>query len=272
MSETTFYHRVDSPGPETGAERFRPTEHTVSTWADTMQHGAPPSALLVRALERCEPRTDTRLSRFCVELLGPVPMSKIEVRARVERPGRQIELLTAELWAEGPKGPRAVARANAWRLQTLDTSEVAHASDASLPAPDPDAAPGEEINELFRASGYVQTVDWHVVTPPGSPGPASAWMRTRASLVHGEEMTPLQRVFSVADAANGVGARLDATRWTFINTELTVHLFRAPRGEWTGVSAESSVGPDGIGMTAGVLHDVHGPIGRIHQNVLVRPR
>ena len=60
---------------------------------------------LVRALERCAPRDDTRLSRVAVDLLGPVPADgDMWVRSKVERPGKQIELISAETLALGPDG------------------------------------------------------------------------------------------------------------------------------------------------------------------------
>src|SRR6476661_5737054 len=70
-----------------------------------MQNAAPVSALLVRALEGCSPRHDTRLSRVAVDLLGPVPVTdQLWVRASVERPGTKIELLEAEMLAPGLTG------------------------------------------------------------------------------------------------------------------------------------------------------------------------
>jgi len=91
-----------------------------------MQNAAPVSALLVRALEGCSPRHDTRLSRVAVDLLGPVPVSdQLWVRASVERPGTKIELLEAEMLAPGPDGRRRpVAKALAWRFQEHDTDEL----------------------------------------------------------------------------------------------------------------------------------------------------
>ncbi|HSA40501.1 MAG TPA: thioesterase family protein, partial [Mycobacterium sp.] len=42
----------DAPvGPARG-QRLRPTAMAISTWTSAIQHGAPVSALLVRALER----------------------------------------------------------------------------------------------------------------------------------------------------------------------------------------------------------------------------
>ncbi|MDN5857345.1 MAG: DNA-processing protein DprA, partial [Pseudonocardia sp.] len=63
---------------------------------------APVSALLVRALERCEHRDDTRLSRVLIDLLGPVPAEgDLWVRSKRERSGKQIDLVSAELLAQG---------------------------------------------------------------------------------------------------------------------------------------------------------------------------
>ena len=110
-------------------EKFVATDLVRSTWSAAIQHGAPVSALLVRALERCEQRDDTRLSRVMVDLLGGVPAEgDLWVRSRIERSGKQIELVSAEMLAPGPDGePRPVARASGWRLQTVDTAEVVHA-------------------------------------------------------------------------------------------------------------------------------------------------
>lgn len=253
-----------------GNEVFRTTERTVSLWAPTMQHGAPPSALLVRALERLGGRHDVRISRVVVELLGPVPISDIEVRSWVDRPGRNIELVVAELWATSDNGePRSVARGTAWRLAAADTAHAVHTADEAL-KPLSAAAP-HEWGESWK-SGYLDNVDIKALTEIGGSGPGQVWARPLTALVLGEEMTPIERLFSIADITNGIGAKLDVDEWTFLNTDLTVHLFRVPEGEWVGISAETSTGPDGFAMSAGVLHDEHGPVGRIAQTVLVRSR
>src|SRR4051812_20018380 len=107
----SYYELLDTD-PELG-ERFVATDLVRSTWTAAIQHGAPPSALLVRALERCEHRDDTRLSRVLIDLLGPVPAEgDLWVRSKRERAGKQIELVSAELLAHGPNGPRPVARAS----------------------------------------------------------------------------------------------------------------------------------------------------------------
>ncbi|NLU84908.1 thioesterase family protein [Rhodococcus sp. HNM0569] len=260
--------RQAPPGAHGDGERFASTPATVSVWADTMQHGAPPSALLVRALERHDARPDTRLTRVVVEILGAVPVAELDVHCRTVRPGKQIELLTAELWTVGDD-PRPVARAHGWRMATLDTSAVARTVDAPL-APGSAGAPTDMWPSW--GSGYLDTLDWSWVTAPGGTEPGRVWARPTPALVEGEEPTALERLFCVADVSNGIGAKLDPAHWTFMNTDLTVHVHRIPTGEWVGVSADTSVGPDGVGMCAGVLYDEAGAVGRITQTVLVRPR
>ncbi len=95
-------------------------------------------------------------------------------------------------------------------------------------------------------------------------------MRPRVALVEGEEITPTQRVLLAADAGNGISAPLDWQTHIFINTDLTVHLLRPPRGEWICLDSVTHV--DGMGMTDTALWDEHGRIGRAAQTLLVRAR
>ena len=85
-------------------------------------------------------------------------------------------------------------------------------------------------------------------------------------------MTPMERLFSIADCANGIGTRIDITKYTFLNTDLAVHVYRVPTGEWVGIRAETVYGRVGVGTTVGKLFDDHGAVGSIQQAVLVRPR
>ncbi len=252
-------------------EKFHATDMVRSTWSSQIQHAAPVSALLVRALQRCEPRDDTRLSRVAVDLLGAVPAEgDLWVRARKDRGGKQIELLSAEMLAAGPDGtPRPVAIASGWRLQTTDTTELTSTGEPPLP-------PLEAGRNLGHAKNfdpnYVHSVDWRWLTTPLSEGPGESWISPTCALVQGETMTPLERLFTVADCANGIGTKLNTGRWTFMNTDLVVHIHRIPQGEWVGIRADTHYGPDGIGTTVGTLFDQSGAVGSIQQSVLVRAR
>jgi len=122
-------------------------------------------------------------------------------------------------------------------------------------------------------AGYLDAMHWRaLVGHLGKPGPATVWARQGVDLVAGERPTGLQRLFVVADSGNGVSSRMDPHEWLFINSELTVHLYREPAGEWIALDATTAIGPDGVGTAFSVLHDLDGPVGRGAQALLVRPQ
>jgi hypothetical protein len=241
-----------------------PSELTRGPWDRGSQHAGPPSALVTRALEQCEPREGARIGRVTVEILAPMPIAPMSVSARVVRPGRSVELLEASL--EGPDGE--LMRARAWRLAT-------HEIQADWEQEDP--PPGRDGAEALEFFPTGEAVGWHtameIVFARGrflEPGPATVWMRPRVALVEGEPISPLQRVLLAADGGNGVSAPLDWAGFIFINTDLTVHLVRPPEGEWVCLDSVTHV--DGIGMTDTALWDERGRIGRAAQTLLVRAR
>jgi hypothetical protein len=257
-------------------ERATPSELTRGPWDPNAQHAGPPAALLARALELCEPRDGARIGRATVEILAPVPIEPLTVSARVARPGRSVELIEASL--EGPGGE--VMRATGWRLAEAD---IAADWEQEQPPPGREHAepleffPENEDSRAPRARGSGERVGWHtameIVFARGrflEPGPATVWMRPRVELVAGEPISPLQRVLLAADGGNGVSAPLDWSRFIFINTDLTVHLLRPPRGEWVCLDSVTHV--EGLGITDTALWDDEGRIGRAAQTLLVRAR
>lgn len=267
---TDSYYELLDADDQLG-EKFRATDLVRSTWSAAIQHAAPVSALLVRALERCAQRDDTRLSRVVIDLLGPVPAEgDFWVRGQLDRAGKQIELVSAEMLGPGPDGqPRPVARASGWRLLQQDTQDVVRAGASPL-KPLSEAKSRDLAKDWDR--NYVHSLDWRWLTEPLNDGAGESWIRPTVDLVKGETMTPLERLFAVADDANGIGSKLDITKWTFLNTDLVVHVHRVPDGPWIGIRAQTSYGPDGIGTTIGTLFDEQGAIGGIQQSVLVRRR
>jgi hypothetical protein len=249
-----------------GPGSFLPTEHTSGPWTPEAQHFGPPSALLVRALEGVPAQRAMQIARVTVEILGPAPLTELTVRAGLERPGRSVELLSAELTA----GERPVARASAWRIATSDSTAVEATDTPPLPS----------VTRCEPASwppgwggGYLNAMEWRLASGgPDRPGPAAVWARQRVALVDAEHPTPLQRLFAVADSGNGVSNRLDPAHWWFINSELTVHVLRPPAGEWIGLDADTLIGPDGVGTATSRLHDETGRVGTGAQALLVRTR
>jgi hypothetical protein len=249
-----------------GDDVYRSTAHTVGPWSPEHQHMGPPSALLARQLERSAPGVDAVLARLTVEILGPVPVLDLSVRAWVQRPGRSVRLTGAELLA----ADRPVVRAWAWWLGATDTTGVV----AGVPSPMPPVSAGTElVRPDGWQTGYLDAMEWVSIHGGfGEDGPATLWARQRVLTVDGEEPSPLQRLMAVADSGSGAASRLDIRQWLFINTELTVHLWRAAVGEWIGLDADSTLGPTGIGVARTTLFDSAGAVGFGMQSLLVRPR
>ena len=242
--------------------RLVPTALTRGPWDADAQHAGPPSALITRALEGCDPREGTQIGRVTVEILRPVPLEPLEVTARVVRPGRSVELLEASL--HGLDGE--LMRARAWRLQA-----GLHGEPTTAPPAGPAAGQNREFFPTGEEVGYHTAMEYSFVRGAFlEPGPATVWMRMRAQLVSGEQPSPLQRVMVAADSGNGVSAALDWREHLFINTDLTVHLLRLPETPWVCLEAETLIGS--LGMSDTALWDECGRIGRAVQTLLVRAR
>jgi hypothetical protein len=248
-----------------GDDRWQSTVHTTGPWDAGAQHGGPPSALLGRAMLRCEPRADMMIGRFTCEILRPIPVGELTVSVRMARPGRSVELLEGSISAAG----REVARASAWRILRTSAEPVASRLPvpAALPEPGPDASP------TGWRDGYLTAMEWRGVRGGfGVPGPATVWGRMRYPLVPDESPSGLERVLAIADSGNGASWELDLNRWHFINPELTVHLHREASGEWICLDAQTAISPGGTGLATSVLSDADGVIGVGAQSLLVAPR
>lgn len=243
---------------------YESTDLTRSNWGP-LQHGSPPLALLTREIERLIDGSGQRIARLGLDILGAVPIAPVRVRARVQRPGRRIRLLEAEMLTIDDDRP--VARLSAWALATSDSAAVA--SDRHSPLTMGPSLPPPAWFD--GADGYAESVKWRV--QPDSPdGAAVGWLTPQVHLVDAEPTTALQRLAMVVDSANGVGAALDVADYMFMNTDTVVHLHREPAGEAFGLRARASIGPDGVGVTSAELFDRTGCIGTSAQALLVQRR
>ena len=138
-----------------GDDAWRATLHTTSPWDAGTQHGGPPSALLGRVMQRCEPRADMMIARFTCEILRAIPVGDLRVQVRLARPGRSVELLEATASADG----REVARAAAWRV--LRTGSRPVKPRLPFPPPLPDEPP--VLPPADWTDGYKSAIEWRRV-------------------------------------------------------------------------------------------------------------
>jgi hypothetical protein len=245
--------------------KYDSTQATAGPWSAAAQHGGPPAALLGRALESIDEGAPRVLGRFTMDLLGPVPVAPLSVTSSVPRPGRTVSLRQAEL---GDESGRVLARAQAWAFPESTGGPAGPGAPLGHGPADgrhEDPPPGWH-------RGYLDSVEWRWIEGAVTrPGPAVVWMRPLLPLVPGEEMTPLQRLLTCVDSASGASAALDTARWTFMNTELTVHVVRPPAGEWVCLDAETTLGPGSVGLAAATAYDELGLVARSAQALLVAP-
>lgn len=247
-----------------GADRFRATEHTGGAWKVDEQHIAPALGLLAHLVEldRDRRRADgLALARFSYDILGVVPVGPVDIRLRVLRPGRTVELVEAALSHRG----RDVVLLRAWLLERHATAEIAASPLERIPGPD--AMPGWDPTTVWPG-GFVASVELR--RGQIEPGRARYWARTPIQLLDQEATSSLARTVGLLDLANGMTVRADPRQVLFPNVDLTAHLFSDPEGGWVGYDTSVSFGADGVGLTHSVLHDIRGPIGVSSQALIVR--
>lgn len=258
MSDDAYFYEPLGEGV------YRPSINVQGAWLETEQHMAPVGGLLAHALESFQHREELQLARVSYEILGQIRRADTQVQVEVVRPGRTIELLTATATIDG----RAAVRANGWRLVRGETEAIAGSSDAAMP--DPEQWPVWKPDELWPG-GYIASVQARR-DPDSRPGRGRAWLRNDNRLLKGEQVGETAHFLRLVDTANGIATRVSPREWMFPNTDLSVHLFRQPHGEWVGFDTSVSIGPSGVGLTSSILHDLEGPVGRVEQILTVRPQ
>jgi Thioesterase-like superfamily len=249
---------------------FVATPLTRGPWDKDAQHAGPPAALLARAVEHELP-PGFRLARLSVDILRPVPLGRVVPRVTGARMGRRVGRAQLALEADGVDVMTGTAVAQAVADPEL---ELPPPPATSLP-PSLDPPEAGDTAPFFRVpwdEGYHTAMAWRFVNGGFTlPGPAQVWLTQRVPLVAGEQPTGVQRTMVVADAGNGVSAWVDFDRFSFANTDLSVHLHRDPVGEWIGMDAKTIVQPTGAGLATTVLHDRLGPVGTGNQSLLIAP-
>jgi len=249
---------------------FRATPLTIGPWSPEHQHAGPPSALLLRAVERAAaPHGLTHIARLTVNLPRPIPVGEVQITVKVDHQGRSAAHFSGQMLAGGK--PVALFTA------------VAQA-EADLPIPD--ATPGHPPPHAPRAFedstpapmgfsgnfGYAKLMETRVASGAFHKGPCAVWFRPRFPLVAGEPWSPYALIPAAADSGNGISAALDFARYSFVNCDLTINLFRRPVGEAVCVDARSWFAANGCGLAESALYDQRGLIGRASQSLAVRAR
>ncbi len=256
--DASFY-RSDGDG-------FVSTDLTRGPWDNRAQHGGPPAALLAGTLERFGDDAGAfAIARLSVELLRPVPLTRLQLSAGVERDGRTAQRLHASLTADG----QTVMTARALRLRRV-ALPLPEAEDPSWPSRD--AATPFEFPFFQHDIGYHRAVELRVAYGSWGSTPVGFWARPRVPLIAGQPTSALENLVILADAQSGMGIPLDPTRFSFVNPDLTVYLERPPEGTWFGFDIRSTANRVGFGLAQSAIRDERGTVARSAQSLVVRAR
>jgi hypothetical protein len=219
---------------------------------------------------------DWFVSRLTIELERPVPTEPLRYDAEITRAGRKVSIVDATV--SRAESDVVLARARAVRVRTVDVP---------LPFDDAELAPLLEIEPAPSTPDDGQRVERATPTPIAfhsaaieqrfvgdveRPGPVFDWIRASVALLPDLALTPLQRVTAAVDQASGISAVLPAATHTFINPDLTVHLFRPLQGEWVGMASATHHHTGGTAMTNTAIFDLTGRIGNSNQSLLLDAR
>lgn len=265
IAEHGAIFRLDGD-PAVGAT-VEPTPLARGPWSADALHGGAVSALLTTLGEAHDADRVPFVARVTVELMSPVPLAPMRVEVTTLRPGRVVEWVGARLFdgRERQVAWATILRVAGGPVDTTGTVSPPVAAPPPPPAGDPDFPFGGGVTGFWDAN------DVRLVR--GSwleAGPGAAWFRLRCPVVDGMPLTPAARVAAHADFGSGVGNAVRLTNAAAINAELSVHLHRHPEGEWVCVESGGWAEGNGVGLTATVLHDERGQVGRAAQSMVVR--
>jgi hypothetical protein len=252
-----------------GDGRYFATGSARGPWDPNAQHGGAPASLLAHAFEALPAVEGLEIARITYELLRPVPLGDLIVRAEVVRPGRRVQLMDASIVTPDEV---EVVRARALSVQRARDMPDEVLTSGSVPPPPVDGRANDyppQHHKLFALDG----VELRFVAGAfREPGPATAWFRLRLPVIQGAETTPLQRMTAAADFGNGISAPFSWDEYLFINPDLTLYVEREPLGEWVCLEATTRISAGGIGLSESVMYDERGRVGRAVQSLLVAKR
>ncbi len=236
-------------------------------WDPTMLHGGAPTGLITWIAEGLPSDGPMRIVRLTIDLKRPVPIGPLTITTELTRAGREIQTWDIRLSA----GEKEVVHATVLKIR-----------EAHDPLPDGVALPGltyalpedcPEEGRFLAEEGYNSGIEFRRAQPLTDAETREAvWFRIARPFLPGVDTPALVRAAATGDYCNALGAPLDFRRWTYINADLSVHMVRAPVGEWMLLAAEGWIGPEGRGIAFGALADRQGFVGRAIQCLVVAPR
>jgi hypothetical protein len=260
---------------QTEPQRFQPTEHSRGPWSPDLLHGGPVGALLAHELWSSTPSDEQWFpARLTVDLMRPVPLAPLDVTTTVLRAGRKAQLLSADCHSNGVLLARAALQLIAARDIPIPLDSPARRWAALGNTTSPDDTVGMVPTSFVGGTAFHMSSTEHRSTDNAlsGGGPASDWIRVTVDLLEETPLSPFERVICAADFTNGISSSLPFEEYTFVNADLSVHLFRLPTDEWVQIDAATHADDRGVGIAVADLLDRNGLIGMACQSLVLARR
>jgi len=244
------------------------TELTRGPWAHRVMHGGGITGILGWAVDGALDRPDLVCTRFTVDILSGVPVEELSVSATVRKEGKRTALVDGSLEYDGLQVARASSQ---WLLGPASPDTAPGGGLPPVPGDraDPDAHPDMEYP---RPGFNADAVDIRVIEgSTEEPGAGRMWIQLAHPFMAGEVAGPFQRLAALADLGAAVGWEPAPSGASFINTDVSVHLVRRPRGEWFLFDSHVQHSTDGVACTRTTLSDEAGLLGWVLQSQLEAP-
>jgi hypothetical protein len=247
-----IFEALDAPN------HWRPTPLAAGPFAG-LQGGAVASLLTAEVEAQAGKRNWGAAISSAAWFLRPTPMADLRSEIRVIAEGGRVSVVDNTLWPIGEDAPCATVRMTLSRERAV---EVPGFTEANRTQVDPTRYP---VRTLHMVTGR----QWFMDAMEARLGDGVAWFRMHDSIIAGAG--PLSSILGPADWTHGIGRPVQNVV-ADPNPNLTVQLFRQPRGSWVGVRAEARWWPEaGLGVGSGTLLDVEGEIGRVSMSVVLVP-
>ncbi len=250
MHEKAFYVREGG--------RFVPTGLGTSPWNDNAQTGVSIAGLCGHLFETVASRSPMFTARLTIDILGAVPMEPLAWSVHQARDGRNFQVLQLDLSSSG----RTWVRASALRVRERQSPE--HSSPLERPRPEDQQAQAKSHRD------WMEIV--HLEKSQNCEGRGASWVRFMIDVVDGTPLSPLCAIAMAADFGSGTSPVVSKSDWTFANLDISVHLTRAPVGEWVLIDAITESAGNGAGLVSTRLGDLNGMVGMAHQTEFIQLR
>ena len=234
-------------------EAFVPTEVASGPWDPQSLHGRVIIGLLAFEIEQRHGAADFVPARLTVDMFRLPKLVPIEIKTKLVRDGLRIKVVEAEFFSGGV----SMARASCQLLRKTENpaGNVWSPPNWDVPRPADIAKPTD-----VRLGMHGKWTTRPIVGAMGTLGPRRLWMSEVRELVAGTPVSPFVRVAVAADFASPF-ANAGDQGLGFINSDVTLYLYRLPMTEWVGFEVVNHHSRDGIAIGECWLYDEEGAIG-----------